>query len=290
MYSFEQLKIFVAVCDSGSFSAAARKLGRVQSGVSQAIANLELAINQELFTREKNIPQLTPAGQALLPIAKSILHQQHFFDQKVVALEQSVEHSLTIAIDDCLLNDELLSILAELSHEFPITNIDVVSGSTFDIEEWVRSNQAHIGLIFADGELREDMDFFTLGQMRFLNVVAPSHELASLSLVRDVDLKRHRQIIHRSGSKKELWFSYGISGNYWHANTHGLLLDLACKGIGWAVVPEVMAKPYIDKSKLVALPVAHELNGWLTTTGCLVSRTQSSGPVLQRLIERLQNL
>ncbi|GAL17166.1 hypothetical protein JCM19235_5715 [Vibrio maritimus] len=35
MYSFEQLKVFVAVCEYGSFSAAARKLGRAQSGVSR---------------------------------------------------------------------------------------------------------------------------------------------------------------------------------------------------------------------------------------------------------------
>ncbi|EGU31198.1 transcriptional regulator, LysR family protein, partial [Vibrio ichthyoenteri ATCC 700023] len=32
MYSFEQLKIFVTVCECGSFSAAARKLSRAQSG------------------------------------------------------------------------------------------------------------------------------------------------------------------------------------------------------------------------------------------------------------------
>ena len=57
MYSFEQLKIFVTVCECGSFSAAARKLKRAQSGVSQSVANLELAINQDLFTRDKNIPK-----------------------------------------------------------------------------------------------------------------------------------------------------------------------------------------------------------------------------------------
>ena len=83
MYSFEQLKVFVTVCESGSFSAAARKLKRAQSGVSQSIANLEIAIDQELFNREKNIPVLTNTGKALLPVAKSILDQQKYFDQNL---------------------------------------------------------------------------------------------------------------------------------------------------------------------------------------------------------------
>lgn len=83
MYSFEQLKVFVTVCESGSFSAAALKLKRAQSGVSQSIANLEIAIDQELFNREKNIPVLTSKGKALLPVAKLILDQQKYFDQKL---------------------------------------------------------------------------------------------------------------------------------------------------------------------------------------------------------------
>ena len=53
MYSLEQLKIFVAVCDAGTFSAAARQLKRAQSGVSQAISNLEIAIDKEFLAVKK---------------------------------------------------------------------------------------------------------------------------------------------------------------------------------------------------------------------------------------------
>jgi len=288
MYSFEQLKIFATVCECGSFSAAARKLGRAQSGVSQSVANLELAINQELFTRDKNIPRLTATGQALLPIAKSILNQQQYFDQKVESLDKSVENELVIAIDECLVTDALLRIFSNVAELFPITNFDVITVSTFDVEELVRTNKAHVGIIFADGELREDMDFFTLGQMRFLNVTSPEHPLANLTVVRDTDLKAYRQIVHRSATQKELWFSYGISSTFWYANTHQMLAKLACQGIGWALIPDQMAIPLIEQGKLVQLPVAHEKDGWLTTTGCLVSRSHSSGPVLDSLLEALQ--
>lgn len=67
MYSLEQLKIFVTVVETGSFSATGRKLNRAQSGISQAISNLEIAIDQPLFDRNKNTPNLTKSGKTLLP-------------------------------------------------------------------------------------------------------------------------------------------------------------------------------------------------------------------------------
>ena len=65
MYSLEQLKIFVTVVETGSFSATGRKLKRAQSGISQAISNLEIAIDQPLFDRRKNTPTLTKSGKTL---------------------------------------------------------------------------------------------------------------------------------------------------------------------------------------------------------------------------------
>ncbi|SEG54403.1 LysR family transcriptional regulator [Vibrio hangzhouensis] len=288
MYSFEQLKIFVAVCEHGSFSAAARKLKRAQSGVSQAVANLEIAIDQTLFSRDKNIPQLTENGKALLPIARSILNQQKYFDQKVDSLSKDYEHELTIAVDESLMDKSFLKILAPLAAKFPITNFELICASTFDVERLVREQKAQMGIVYADGELKVDMDFFVLGQARFLTVVAPEHELASLPIVKDSDLKSYCQCVHRSSEKKELWFTYGISSNIWYANDHKTLVDMVSEGIGWSNLPEMLLKQSIQHNEVVVLPVAHEKSGWVTTVGCLVSRSHSNGPVLSELIELLQ--
>lgn len=288
MYSFEQLKVFITVCESGSFSAAARKLKRAQSGVSQAIANLEISINQELFNRDKNTPVLTANGKALLPIAKSILDQQNYFDQKLESLTNESEHELVIAVDESLMSTDLLQIFAPLADEFPITHIEIISASTFDIETLVREGTAQVGLVYADGELKVDMDFFLLGQARFLTITSPEHPLATLSKVQDVDLKRYRQCVHRSAQQKELWFSYAISSMVWYANTHQTIIDLVQQGIGWASVPELLIKDQLKHKSIVTLPVTHEYNGWLTPVGCLISRSHQSGPVLESVINLLQ--
>ena len=288
MYSLEQLKIFVTMCETGSFSAAARQLKRAQSGVSQSIANLEIAIDKTLFNRDKNTPTLTEQGTALLPIAKSILHQQQNFDQKVESLAQGEEHELVIAIDESLVNAALMQILSPLAEQFPITHIELVVAPTFDVESMVRAGDAQIGIVYVDGELKVDMDFFTLGHARFLTIASPTHPLANLSVVEEADLKGYRQCVHRSVQKKELWFSYKISSTAWYANTHKALVELVKQNVGWAVVPELLAAESIAADEVVTLPVAHEYDGWLTVVGCLVSRSHTSGPVLEAVINLLQ--
>lgn len=287
MYSFEQLKMFVTVCECGSFSAAARKLKRAQSGVSQAVSNLEITLNQTLFDRRGNLPVLTPAGSALLPMAQSILLQQRRLDQKVMALDADEEHNLIIAIDESLIEPSLLSQLAVLAEQFPMTSIEIISASTFDIKTLIAEGKAHIGLVYTDGTMQEDVEFKSLGHSRFVTLAAPSHPLGQLSSLKDTDLRTYRQIVQRSSTGKELWFSYAISTQIWYANTHQLLLDLAAEGIGWTIVPDRLAAPYLADGRLIELNVEYEPEGWVTTVDVIETRRQMGGPVRQAMLDLL---
>lgn len=67
------LQAFVAVCETGSMTGAARQLGISQSAVSQAIAAFERDQSVVLFDRESRPPRLSPAGRALLDLAGALL-------------------------------------------------------------------------------------------------------------------------------------------------------------------------------------------------------------------------
>ncbi|TKB24199.1 MAG: LysR family transcriptional regulator, partial [Mesorhizobium sp.] len=72
--TLDQLQILVAVADTGSFSAAGRKLSRAQSVISYAIANLEAQLGLKLFEREgTREPQLTDVGKATLEDARRMV-------------------------------------------------------------------------------------------------------------------------------------------------------------------------------------------------------------------------
>ena len=62
-FTLDQLRTLLLVSEHGSFSAAARKLGRVQSAVSQSMANLESELGVVLWNRGARAPTLTEQGR-----------------------------------------------------------------------------------------------------------------------------------------------------------------------------------------------------------------------------------
>jgi DNA-binding transcriptional LysR family regulator len=71
--TYEQLRTFLAVVDTGSFAAAGRQLNRAVSVISYGIANLEAQMGVMLFDREgTRKPILTEAGRAVLAEVRTI--------------------------------------------------------------------------------------------------------------------------------------------------------------------------------------------------------------------------
>lgn len=74
-WNLDQLQAFVVAVEQGSFSAAARKIGKAQSRISTAIANLELDLGFDLFDRSNRLPVLTEQGREMYIDARSVLSQ-----------------------------------------------------------------------------------------------------------------------------------------------------------------------------------------------------------------------
>ncbi|MDX3854249.1 LysR substrate-binding domain-containing protein [Streptomyces sp. AK02-01A] len=73
MYDPGQLRTFLAVSQTLSFTQAARRLGLRQSTVSQHVRRLEDATGRLLFTRDTHGVELTEDGEAMLGFARTIL-------------------------------------------------------------------------------------------------------------------------------------------------------------------------------------------------------------------------
>ncbi|OPA98314.1 LysR family transcriptional regulator [Pseudomonas fluorescens] len=75
MISTRQLRYFVEIADSGSFSAAAERLFVAQSALSRQIKELENQLQTPLFERTARQPRLTAAGEAFYPRARNLLSE-----------------------------------------------------------------------------------------------------------------------------------------------------------------------------------------------------------------------
>lgn len=73
MIDLYRLRVFVAVYDAGSYTAAARVLGHTQPAISQHIAKLEDDYDVQLFKRHGRRMMPTPAADAAIQPARQTL-------------------------------------------------------------------------------------------------------------------------------------------------------------------------------------------------------------------------
>ena len=97
--TIEQLRTLRAVAEAGSFSAAARKLGRVQAAVSQSIERLEAQLALRLFDRSGRVARLTEHGAAIVAAAGKVEGGLDALADVVLRLKQGAETSLSIVVD-----------------------------------------------------------------------------------------------------------------------------------------------------------------------------------------------
>lgn len=96
MINIDQLQAFVSAAAHGSYSAAARSLGKAQSAVSTAVINLETDTGVILFDRSGRNPVLTEEGSALLKHARSVLRSNLEFAARATSVSKGVETQLGI--------------------------------------------------------------------------------------------------------------------------------------------------------------------------------------------------
>ena len=82
----EQLRIFLAVAEHGSFTAAAKALFVSHSTTSRSVAALDRELDAPLFLRQGKSVSLTRAGEALRPEAERILNEMETIKQNIMQL------------------------------------------------------------------------------------------------------------------------------------------------------------------------------------------------------------
>src|SRR5437763_2458485 len=117
--SLDQLRTLVAVADAGSFSAAAKRLGRSQPVVSYAIGNIEAQLGFALFVRGKRRPVLTERGAAVLVYARRMCLLSDELAANSVQLRSGAETEVTLAVDSLFPTGRLAEALRALVDRYP---------------------------------------------------------------------------------------------------------------------------------------------------------------------------
>ena len=164
--TLDQMRVFVAVAESGSFRAAASHLSRVQSAISHAIGNLEKHLSIALFDRSGHRPTLTPEGSALLADVRAILLKVDSLRARALGLGEGVELGLAIALDPQFPLELAAAALKELHDAYPSVRVQLWTAPLGAAIEALREGRCALAITAADLPLCRSRAALRLGGRR----------------------------------------------------------------------------------------------------------------------------
>lgn len=288
-FSMEQLEAFVAAAETGSFSAGARKLGKAQSVVSTAVANLELDLNLSLFDRSGRSPVLTSHGQALLVNAKRILDDCGLLLAAADEFQAGTEQKVTLVVESIAMTQVMANKLKQFEQQFPLVEVEILSVGTGDVLKLVTEGRAQIAVLIQLEEITPGIEFFGIGTLEISCIAAASHPLSQLKTVSWHALQRHRQIV-LAGRYTNEQYRWKLADNIWTTEHAISAMQLVSSGVGWSALPTEMVREVIDSGILTKLPLEFESQPWLQGVDIAWSTQQPMGPAARALLALLKEI
>ncbi|MEX3099080.1 LysR family transcriptional regulator [Serratia ureilytica] len=282
-FSQESLLAFQQVVLTGSFTGAARKLKKSQSGVSTAVANLEVDLNVALFSRGGRQVNLTEEGKKLLPYIQDLINSGNVLAEMALQVSNIFEPRITIIVSDLWFFESYEYRLEEFAKKFTNIEVEILLEEECDTLELIQSSRAQ--LAFLKTQTHYPLDVSVMRNVTEVEVniyVSSSHKLSKMKYIRQTDLFSERKLQLRSRVSNT---HNGLPQNTWYSPSIFILLNLVADGLGWAVLPtnyvEKFGSGRLNKLNILGWPKYHEID-------VIWPASHPLGPAGKWLIEQLQ--
>jgi DNA-binding transcriptional LysR family regulator len=289
--TLDQLRIFIAVADEGSFNRAAAKLGRALSVISYGIAALEAQLGVSLFRREgSRKPELTRAGRALLADARAVADEADGLVARARGIRQGLETEVALAVDVMMPTRAVANVLRDFQQVFPTVDLRLHIEALGGVAALVLEKRADLGIAGPDILDLPELERMAVGSVELVPVAAPSHALAQRDRIGPGEARQHLQLVLTDRSPLTAGREFSVlSPRTWRLADLGAKHALLIEGIGWGNMPRHAVEDDLAAGRLVLLsvpegrPLQYSLNA-------LWRRDSKLGPatswVLDALVER----
>ena len=250
---FAELETFVAVVEAGSFTAAARRLGRSKASVSRQVRALEDRLGAPLLRRTTRSMSLTDAGAAYHERAVSALADLDEAEAAVGSLHGSPSGRLRVSLPSAYGLRVVAPVLLQLTHEHPALELDLafsdryvdLVGEGFDLA-------VRIGHL-ADSSLIARR----LSASRMMVCAAPSYLVARAVPQVPADLLEHDCLLYAQQTGGVAWrfadaMTVAVRGRM-RSDSGDSLLIAALAGCGIAQLPDFYLGEPLADGRLVSL-------------------------------------
>ena len=281
---FSQLRIFQAVAEEGSITRAAERLHRVPSNLSTRLKQLEEQLGVDLFLRERQRLQLSPAGKVLLDYATKLFALHDEAHAAVQGGQPAGDFILGTMYSTAATH--LPDLLAAYHRAYPAVNLQVQSGPSGELLEGLLTNRLDAALV--DGPLElAGLDGVPLCDERLVLITETDHPPVRSAL----DVQGRAVFTFRRGCsyrmRLEAWFAHdhATMGRAMEIESYQGMLACVIAGSGVALMSESMLASLPGRERVRVHPLAEP---FASATTWLMWRKGMVGANLNAWIELQQ--
>lgn len=193
-----QIKYFVTVAKTLSFSEAAKALFITQGTLSQQIRQLENEIGSELFNRTSHSVSLTEAGQEMLPLAIHTLETSTECFQRISDLRKGVTGTLNIGLTTSFMGI-LNSAMKRYQKEFPNVRLNITYATAGELIPMLLGHEIDFFVAFKPAVMYDELNADPIIETELSAIMSADHPLAGRETLSLKDLERHRIALPGSG-------------------------------------------------------------------------------------------
>ncbi len=258
--TLDQLQVALAVADEASFSGAARRLGRAQSAVSHAVANLERLLDLRLFERSRRGAEPTPEGRAILHEARGVVDRAAGLLATARSLSSGLEARVALAVDVMFPRHALLEVLRRFQSEFPSVELALHSEALGAVAKLVDDGVCDLGIGTPVIQRPSGLDGMPLGYVEMVGVVSAGHALAGEGKPSHLAMTEAVQIVLTDRSALTDGMDQAVlPGRQWRVADLGTKRDLIRDGFGFGGLPTWLVQDDLDAGALVEI----QPDGWM---------------------------
>src|SRR5258708_7576522 len=263
-----QLRAFIAIAESGTFTAGAERVHVTQAAVSMQIRQLESELSAKLFIRAPRNVILTEAGEKLLERARHILREHDSALEEIAELAGAKRGRLRIGSASAGVTSDLLPrILKDVRKRHPHAEVSVASGTSKALVQQILAGDVDIAFVSLPVEAR-GIHTERLNEDQLVAVASPRHRLARQRTVSAYALAGERLILgERGGNTRRLIDEFFAQAGVKPTVAMELSRQAAIKrmveeDMGVGVVPLQSVREEVEKGRLVRLWIEGAQINW----------------------------
>lgn len=260
--SLEQLRTFLAVLDTGTFDAAARRLRVTPSAISQRIRGLEDSVGRVLLTRTRPIAPTT-SGEIVLRLARQMALLEAETTAVLHAMNGGPEHERQVdVVVPLVINADSLATWALA----PLASVDPALGARFEVltedeghsVDLLRSGEA-MAAITSVATAVQGCSVSPLGTMRYRPMASPAFARTWFpDGLTEQALSRAPVLTFDTKDRLQSGFIRSRVGRDLDPPRHLLpasreFADAVALGLGWAMLPDLQTEGWEQKRMVVDL-------------------------------------